>query len=108
MKTLNTIFLSIAASLLMSACTSSDHMTFWGGPIDGPKQEFVQKDAEKNRCRSSGQHWKSNTDRPFKHDHQDSYFLVVESKPDVDVVNKVALLYPSLHGWTSTRPNTMK
>ncbi len=43
MKTLNTIFLSIAASLLMSACTSSDHMTFWGGPIDGPKQEFVRK-----------------------------------------------------------------
>ena len=43
MKMLNTILLSIAASLLMSACTSSDHMTFWGMPIDGPKQEFVRK-----------------------------------------------------------------
>lgn len=100
MKKTNAIFLSIAASFLMSACTSSDHMTFWGTPIDGPKQEFVRKMLKKTGAVGA---WSGPGDKtpigPFEHDHQKGYFLIVESKPDVDVVNKVSLLYPSMRNW---------
>ncbi len=99
MKPLNTIFLSIAASLLISACTLSDHMTFWGMPIDGPKQEFVKK-----ILRETDAVVQSNTEDktligPFEYDNQQGYFLIVESKSDADVVSSVALLYPRMYGW---------
>lgn len=99
MKKTNAIFLSIAASFLMSACTSSDHMTFWGTPIDGPKQEFVRKMLKKTDAVVQDNIGNQTLIGPFEHDNQNSYFLVVESKPDVDVVNKVALLYPSMRNW---------
>lgn len=99
MKKINAIFLSIAASFLMSACTSSDHMTFWGTPIDGPKQEFVRKMLKKTDAVVQDNIGNQTLIGPFEHNNQNSYFLVVESKPDVDVVNKVSLLYPSMRNW---------
>lgn len=99
MKMLNTIFLSIVASFLMSACSSSDHMMFWRTPIDGPKQEFVRKMLKKTDAVVQDNIGNQTLIGPFEHDNHNGYFLVVESDPDVDVVNKVALLYPSLHGW---------
>lgn len=99
MKTSNIIFLSLAASLLMSACSSSDHMTFWGAPIDGPKQEFVRKMLKKADAVVQDNIGNQTLIGPFAHDNHNGYFLVVESDPNIDVVNKVALLYPSLHGW---------
>lgn len=99
MKTLNTIFLSIAASLLMSACTLSDHMTFWGMPIDGPKQEFVKKILRKTDAVAQSNTEDKTLIGPFEYDNQQGYFLIVESKSDADVVSSVALLYPRMYGW---------
>ena len=99
MKTLNTIFLSIAASLLMSACTLSDHMTFWGMPIDGPKQEFVKKILRKTDAVVQSNTEDKTLIGPFEYDNQQGYFLIVESKSDADVVSSVALLYPRMYGW---------
>lgn len=100
MKKLNAIFLSLATSLLMSTCTSSDHMTFWGTPIDGPKQEFVKKMLKKG---SDAAIQTEQGDKvligPFEQDNKSGYFLIVDSKPDVDIVNQVALLYPRMYGW---------
>lgn len=99
MKTLNTIFLLLAASFLMSACSSSDHMTFWGTPIDGPKQEFVRKMLKKTDAVVQPNTEYKTLIGPFEYDDHNGYFLIVESKPDTDVVSQVALLYPRMHGW---------
>lgn len=99
MKTLNTIFLLLAASLLMSACSSSDHMTFWGTPIDGPKQDFVKKMIRKTEAKVLKVKGDQTLIGFFKQNNQGGYCLIVTSKSDADVVTQVSLLYPRMYGW---------
>lgn len=111
MKKSCTSFLFLVVLVLMTACQSSDHMMFWDTAIDGPKQEFIQK-IQKKQSNAKVLTEVSNKTLigPFKQNGVTGYFVLVASKPDVDVVNQVSLLYPTLNSWREceTKYNELK
>lgn len=97
---IDTFCISIAAvSLLLSSCASSDHMTFWGIPIDGPRQEFIKKMLKKTGSTDIYPWQDGMLIGPFEFGGQNDHCLIVSSRPDADIVSQVSLLYPRMYGW---------
>ncbi len=99
-KAITLLFFSAAILALASCSNSSDHMTFWGAAIDGPKEKFIKKMLNKQSdTKVLAQTGDGTLLGVYKYEGTNGYFLIVDSKPDVDIVNKVSLLFPSMHAW---------